>query len=116
MKEYLRPNRPYINVQIGPTVAAALYDSGADISCISEQQFHKIPVDQRPDKKSNRVDPCFSAGGTQLAVKGIVSLPISILGRQTMHPFRIINGLNESVILGADFINKHLLVYDPKIK
>ena len=33
-----------------------------------------------------------------------------------MHPFRIINGLNESVILGADFINKHLLVYDPKIK
>jgi len=33
-----------------------------------------------------------------------------------MHPFRIITGLNESVILGADFINKHLLVYDPKIK
>ena len=112
----MRPNRPYINVQIGPTIAAALYDSGADISCISEQQFRKIPVDQRPDKKSNKVDPCFSAGGAQLAVKGIVNLPISILGRQTMHPFRIINGLNESVILGADFINKHLLVYDPKIK
>ncbi len=49
-------------------------------------------------------------------VKGIVSLPISILGRKTMHPFRVISGLNESVILGADFINKHLLVYDPKIK
>ncbi len=49
-------------------------------------------------------------------MKGIVSLPISILGRKTMHPLRIIKGLNESVILGADFINKHLLVYDPKIK
>jgi hypothetical protein len=51
-----------------------------------------------------------------LFVKGIVSLPSSILGRKTMHPFRIISGLNESVILGADFINRHLLVYDPKIK
>ena len=48
--------------------------------------------------------------------KGIVNLPIQILGKQTVHPFRIIHGLNENVILGADFINKHLLVYDPKFK
>jgi len=33
-----------------------------------------------------------------------------------VHPFRVIQGLNENVILGADFINKHLLVYDPKFK
>jgi hypothetical protein len=116
VKEYLKPNRPYINVQIGPTLAATLYDSGADISCISEQQFRKIPIDQRPQKNFQKVDPCFSAGGAQLFVRGIVSLPISILGRKTVHTFRIISGLNESVILGADFINKHLLVYDPKIK
>jgi Retroviral aspartyl protease len=80
VKEFLKPNRPYINVQIGPTLAATLYDSGADISCISEQQFRKIPVDQRPQKIFQRVDPCFSTGGAELFVKGIVSLPISILG------------------------------------
>jgi hypothetical protein len=45
-----------------------------------------------------------------------VNLPIEILGKRTVHPFRIIHGLNENVILGADFINKHLLVYDPKFK
>jgi hypothetical protein len=45
-----------------------------------------------------------------------VNLPVEILGKQTVHPFRIIQGLNENVILGADFINKHLLVYDPKFK
>jgi hypothetical protein len=65
---------------------------------------------------SQKIDPCFSAGGGQLSVKGIVNLPIQILGKQTVHPFRIIHGLNENVILGADFINKHLLVYDPKFK
>jgi len=77
----------------------------------------KIPVDQRPDKiHQQKVDPYFSAGGGQLSVKGVVNLPIEILGKQTVHPFRIIQGLNENVILGADFINKHLLVYDPKFK
>jgi hypothetical protein len=50
VKEFLKPNRPYINAQIGSSITAALYDSGADISCISEKHFRKIPVDLRPDK------------------------------------------------------------------
>ncbi len=74
----------YINTQIGNCITAALYDSGADISCISEKQFRKIPVDLRPDKMlSQKIDPCFSAGGGQLSVKGIVNLPVQILGKQT---------------------------------
>jgi len=43
-------------------------------------------------------------------------LPVEILDKKLVHPFRIIKGLNENIILGADFINKHLLVYDPKFK
>jgi hypothetical protein len=116
VKEFLKPNRPYITAQIGSSITAALYDSGADISCILEKHFRKIPVDQRPDKIQQKINPCFSAGGGQLSVKGVVNLPIEILGKQTVHPFRVIQGLNENVILGADFINKHLLVYDPKFK
>jgi hypothetical protein len=117
VKEFLKLNRPYINVLIGSSASAALYDSGADISCISEKCFRKIPVDQRPSKiLQQKIDSCFSAGGGQLAVKGVVNLPVQILGRKTSHPFRITQGLNENIILGADFINKHLLVYDPKFK
>jgi hypothetical protein len=51
-----------------------------------------------------------------LTVTGIYNISVSVLGRKTEHPFRVIKGLNESVILGADFINKHLLMYDPKFK
>jgi Retroviral aspartyl protease len=117
VKENLHLTRPYINVQIGPMPAAALYDSGADISCISETEFCKIPVDKRPSKIIGpRTDACFSAGGNQLTVTGIFNLPLNILGRKTEHPFRVIKGLNEPVILGADFINKHLLLYDPMFK
>jgi hypothetical protein len=117
IKESFQPNRPYVNIQIGPSMATALYDSGADISCMSETEFRRIPVDHRP-KKLATLDksPCFSAGGTPLTVTGIYNISVSVLGRKTEHPFRVIKGLNESVILGADFINKHLLMHDPKFK
>ncbi len=104
-------------MQIGPAPAAALYNSGADISCLSENEFRKIPVDKRPSKISGpRLDSCFGAGGAALTMTGIYNLPISVLGRKTEHPFRVIKELKESVMLGADFINKHLLLYDPKFK
>jgi hypothetical protein len=89
---------------------------GQTIPASQNSNFRKILVNQRPQKSFQKVDLCFSASGAQLFVNGIVSLPSSILGQKTMHPFRIISGLNESVILGANFINRHLLVYDPKIK
>jgi hypothetical protein len=54
VKEYLQPNRPYVNVQIGPSVTAALYDSGADILCMSEAEFQRIPVDARPKQVTNQ--------------------------------------------------------------
>ena len=87
------------------------------MSCISEKHFRKILIDHCPGKiPQQKIDPCFSDGGSQLAVKGVVNLPVEIPGKETIHPFRIIQGLNENIILGADFINKHLLVYDPKFK
>ncbi len=46
IKQFLKPARPYINVQVGSTAAAALYDSGADISCISEVEFSKFAIKQ----------------------------------------------------------------------
>jgi len=50
--------------------------------------FKKLPVDQCPDKICNQqIDPCFSAGGGLLDIKGVVSLPVQVLGRKTMHPF-----------------------------
>jgi hypothetical protein len=84
---------------------------------MSEAEFRRIPVDDRPKQlRGQKPSLCVSAGGTPLNIKGIYNCPISVLGRTTDHPFRVIKGLNEPVILGADFINKHLLLYDPKYK
>jgi len=81
IKESLQPNQPYVNVQIGPSMATSLYDSGADISCMSEAKFWRIPVDHKP-KKIATLDrnPCFNAGGTPLTVTGIYDISVSVLG------------------------------------
>ncbi len=67
-------------MQIGPALAAALYDSGANISSLSENEFRKIPVDKRPSKiLGPRLDLFFGTGGAALTVTGIYNLPISVL-------------------------------------
>jgi hypothetical protein len=81
VKEFLQPNRPYVNLQIGPSMTAALYDSGEDISCMSEAEFRRIPVDDRPQQlKGQKASLIVSAGGNPLNVKGIYNCPISVLG------------------------------------
>ena len=110
----VQPTRPFVDVQLGGKVTKALYDSGADISCISDEEFRKIPIDLRPNKQGGS-NPLryIGAGGQPLDVRGTFVLPIQVLGRQVQHPFRVIRGLHEKVILGADFINEQLLGYDP---
>ena len=110
----VQPTRPFVDVKLGGKVTKALYDSGADISCISDEEFRKIPIDLRPNKQGGS-NPLryIGAGGQPLDVRGTFVLPIQVLGRQVQHPFRVIRGLHEKVILGADFINEQLLGYDP---
>ncbi len=110
----IRPSRPFVQVTLGNRCVSALYDSGADISCISDNEFRKIPVDQRPTRaQHDKLKNYISAGGQSLDVRGVFSLQVQVLGRTVQHPFRVICGLHEKVILGADFINQQCLGYDP---
>ena len=117
MKELIKPARPFVEVQVCKKPTKALYDSGADISCISDHEFRKIPVHLRPAKLASGSDRRFvGAGGETLDVRGVFILPISLLGRQVEHPFRVIRNLHEPVIIGADFINRQHLGYNPCTK
>jgi hypothetical protein len=92
-----------------------LYDTGADISCIDEKEFRKIPIDQRPKANSFSIFKQFlSASKTPLAVKGVYNLPITIKGRTITHPFYVVKGLSDPFILGADFIHENKLGYCPE--
>jgi hypothetical protein len=75
----MHKKRPFIEIWIHKNPAVALYNSGADISCISEREFRKIPIDKRPKQEPMSATPCLSASGQQLKIKGIYQLPITIL-------------------------------------
>ena len=111
-----RPGRPFVNGQIGKHQLKMLYDTGADISCISEKEFRQIPVDLRPSKHSNEKVRYQSASGNSLQVKGIYDIPIKVLGRTVTHTFSVIKQLTDPAILGSDFIHDKQLAYCPSEK
>jgi Reverse transcriptase (RNA-dependent DNA polymerase)/RNase H-like domain found in reverse transcriptase/gag-polyprotein putative aspartyl protease len=107
--------RPYVQGKLGNLPFSALFDTGADISCLSEQLFRKIPVSVRPTKLEMAPSSQFkSAGGQSLDVKGKYSIPIQLQGKQVQHEFYVIRNLNEPLILGIDFITHHKLQFCPQ--
>jgi hypothetical protein len=89
-----------------------LYDTGADVTCIEETVFRRIPVDKRPEKLF--LDPKLrfkSAGSDCLDVKGFYRLSVRIGKKTVTHNFYVIRRLSEEVILGFDFIQAHHLNY-----
>ena len=110
----MTPTRPHVDVRLNGRNVGALYDSGADISCLSEEEFRRIPVDKRPQQQPYAPTTCRSASGQDLFVKGVYEIKMDIMGKTMTHPFRVIKNLSEPMILGADFIHAHLLAYNPK--
>ena len=106
--------RPFLFATILNENVRMLYDTGADISCVNEEVFRRIPIDQRPRKSDESFPRQFrSAGGQNLQVKGKYNLPV-MLGRKTVHhPFYVIKNLSEPAIVGIDFIQQHKLTYCP---
>ena len=120
IKSNLKPtfNRPYLWVNVQNSLKIrGLYDTGADISCISEKIFRQIPPQNRPTKLAIDKSPNFrSAGGQPLPVRGLYKFAFTLNGKQIEHPCYVIPDLNEPLILGIDFIQHHQLWYCPKNK
>ena len=91
-----------------------LYDTGSDITCVNEEIFRKIPIDQRPAKiQENHQKQFRSAGGQSLKVKGKFLLPLTLGKKTVSHPCYVIKNLSEAAIMGIDFIQQHKLNYCP---
>ena len=113
-KNFFRPSRPFVPLEIDSIPFEALYDTGAAVSCLDETVFRQIPVDRRPRQCPRLPHQQFhSASGDPLLVKGIYPINVQILGKTIVHNFCVIKNLSERVILGADFINRHALSYCP---
>jgi hypothetical protein len=120
IKANLKPtfHHPYLWVNVQNSLRVrGLYDTGADISCISEKVFRQLPPPCRPQKLASDKTPNFrSAGGQPLPVRGLYEFNLKVDKKFIKHKFYVIPDLNEPLILGIDFIQQHQLWYCPKNK
>jgi hypothetical protein len=118
IKRTLKPSfcRPYLQVKIQNSVSVkGLYDTGADISCLSLKFFRQIPHEHRPKKLEGQIAPKFKSAGSQiLPVCGRYQFRVQIGTKTLQHDFYVIPELNEPLILGIDFIQQHQLWHCPK--
>ena len=81
---------------------------------MSKDVFDMIPPQQRPPEVHSLVTHRFrAAGGQELKVVGHYAVECSIGRKRVTHPIFVIQGLNEPLILGIDFIGTHELTYCP---
>ncbi len=82
IKNSLKPSfrRPYLWVSVQKTLRLrGLYDTGADISCMSEKVFRQLPLNARPKKlDSDKPQKFKSAGGEPLPVRGLYEFNLRI--------------------------------------
>jgi hypothetical protein len=118
IKNTLKPNfgHPYLNVSVQNWISLrGLYDTGADIYCLSKKVLCQLPPTHRPKKLEGEPTPKFkSAGGQPLPVQGRYEFKIRIGTKSLTHEFNFIPDLNTPLILGIDFIQKHQLWYCPQ--
>ena len=86
----------------------ALIDSGAAVSCISEEFYQYVQSNsQKAHLQRSTIHHVKGVSGQSLLVCGEITIPI-VLNRLTIHhTFQVIRKLSRPVILGVDFLSQH---------
>ena len=79
--EKRQSKRPFIEVCANGSVSPWLFDTGAEVCCMSINEFRKIPVDNRPHKIQVFQD-LRCASKNKLNVKGTYLMNLNVLGRK----------------------------------
>ena len=106
-------HRPKLNIGLpNSRTVAALIDTGADVSVISEQLFKGLDViiTKIPSVSLK------SATGDRVRVLGEANIVISVGGRQVETKFLVVSGIKTDCILGVDFLHSNRVVMDSGTK
>ena len=106
-------SKPFINCKIENSLTIrALYDTGADVNCMSTIDFKKIPLKSRPIKLPDTHSAQGSANNGAMKVLGRYRMNIYVTGKDVKATVLIIDGLNEEFIIGMTLIGAHRLYWN----
>ena len=90
-----------------------LYDSGAQVSLMSNRVFRKIKISLRPQKIKFKLN-CSGVSGSKLKVMGCYFFNFTVLGQKVKHPIFVVDKIpGQSGVLGIDLIKRMGLGLDP---
>ena len=99
-------NKPIIQCSCEGANVKLLLDSGAECNVISEELLYKL-MDGNPQISVTRKQTHLRcANGNLMSSGGIAWLTISMGGKETKHPFKIVNGIFPDIIGGIKMM-KH---------
>ena len=93
-------------ISIGGDKVNALLDSGADISILRSDMFHKIKNSLQLNLQNSK-EKLRNASGKFLKVIGETSVQIQVGTQQITQKFQITKDIRVPVILGTDFLEKN---------
>ena len=98
--------RSLIEIDLLHAKTQLLVDTGARLSCISEQllQCHELFKNATIRKSDKRA---YGVNGEPVVTLGIVDLTFHVGGLPFSHSFTILRGLIHPMLLGMDFLTKH---------
>ena len=115
LKTSPQSKRPFIQVCANGMVSNWLFDTGAEVCCMSINEFRKIKIEKRPTKMQMYKD-LRCASSNKLTVKGTYLMNLNILGRKIQQIVYVCENLGQNAILGIDAIEKLGLIYSAKQK
>jgi hypothetical protein len=111
-----RTQRPHLPISVSRAAFIGLYDTGADVCCIDEQAFKRVPEHLAPKLLNTKPGQFRAANGGMLTTNGKYLLTIQIGSRRLTHHFVLVKNLGVDMILGIDFIHRFHLNYDTETR
>jgi predicted aspartyl protease len=109
-----KSKRPVVSVNINGHIIKALYDTGADLCCMTAAKFRQVfPVNKRP-KKLNLISSVTVASGDKIECMGVYPNQFEIDKKKFVYNVHVLNNLCDDFILGLNFFQHAGLTYDPE--
>ena len=90
----------------------ALVDTGASVSCISEDLYHQLGLNQDYPLQPPNIPTIHGVSNRPMPVRGEAVVPCTIANVEITLTLLVVPQLNIPLILGMDFITEHRVVLD----
>ena len=95
-----------VDVRLGKFSVAAMLDCGASISCLSIDMYKRSGLSKEYEMQVSDIQGAQTVDGSHMKILGKISIPMTICRLTLTQTFYIFKKLNQSVILGRDFLKE----------